>query len=47
MDNIEKKEEKPINLPNPDYKQPYIITSKRANKKVASHLLFLKKFIKK
>lgn len=39
--------EKPINLPDKDYKAPYIITSKRANKKVASHLAFLKKFIKK
>jgi len=34
--------EKPINIPDPEYTPPTILTSKNANKKVASHLEFLK-----
>lgn len=34
--------EKPINLPDPDYVPPMILSSKKANKKMATHLSFLK-----
>jgi len=35
-------EEKPVNIPDPEYVSPAILTSRNANKKVASHLEFLK-----
>jgi len=35
-------EEKPINLPDPNYVPPLMMTSKRAKKQVANHLTFLK-----
>lgn len=39
---VQNKEEKPLGLPNPDYTPPFLMTSKKANKKVASHLDFLR-----
>jgi hypothetical protein len=35
-------EEQPINLPDPDYTPPMMLTSKLAKNKVANHLDFLK-----
>jgi hypothetical protein len=34
--------EKPLGLPNPEYTPPFLMTSKKANKKVATHLDFLR-----
>lgn len=39
---LEVQQEKPLGLPNPDYTPPFLMTSKKANKKVASHLDFLR-----
>jgi hypothetical protein len=39
---IPQEEEKPIKLPDPNYTSPLFVSSKKANKKVASHLDFLK-----
>jgi len=35
-------DEKPLGIPNPEYIPPFLMTSKKANKKVASHLDFLR-----
>lgn len=32
----------PINLPDPDYISPMVLTSKKAKRKIARHLTFLK-----
>jgi len=37
-----KEVEKPINLPDPEYKPPLMMTSKKAKHRVATHLTFLK-----
>jgi hypothetical protein len=39
--------DEPINLPDPDYTPPMLLTSKRANRKVAGHLSFLKQLTEK
>lgn len=40
-------DDKPINLPDPDYTPPAIMTSKLAKNKVAGHLNFLKQLTEK
>lgn len=42
QNNSEKQTEKPLGVPDTTYTPPFMMTSKKANKKVASHLDFLR-----
>ena len=39
---MEKQTEKPLGVPDTNYTPPFMMTSRKANKKVASHLDFLR-----